>query len=279
MDVLRRLGLRKDREPPVPPPEMRELVGRPDAAHYDNPTGRPIFSEYVPDTAYDSVFDLGCGCGRISRQLMQQKARPKRYLGVDINRSMVEWCRDNLTPSNKDFRFMHHDVYSPSLAPENARRLTALIEAEDSAFSLAAALSIFTHLYEAQAVHYLGEVSRMLRSDGWMISTWFLFDKREFPMMQPFQNTLFINENDPTNAVIYDREWLLKAVSEAGLEVVAVKPPEIRGFHWWITMRPKGPGVEPADFPEDEAPYGSMPPPLLPPRRSSEPQANKEEHS
>jgi hypothetical protein len=27
-------------------------------------------------------------------------------------------------------------------------------------------------------------------------------------MMQTFQNALFINEIDPTNGVIYDRDWV-----------------------------------------------------------------------
>ncbi len=41
--------------------------------------------------------------------------------------------------------------------------------------------------------------------DGLLRSTWFLCEKRYFPMMQDFQNALYINENDTTNAVIYDR--------------------------------------------------------------------------
>ena len=44
-----------------------------------------------------------------------------------------------------------------------------------------------------------------MRPDGWLHASWFLFDKRLFPMMQPFQNALFINETDPSNAVIFDR--------------------------------------------------------------------------
>lgn len=250
----------------MPPRDMRELVGRPDAADYDNPDGERVFP-YIPESAYASVFDFGCGCGRIARQLLQQKPRPKRYVGVDINRRMIEWCQNNLTPVDERFTFQHHDVYSLSHAPENSKQLTAPFEVEDSAFSLVVALSIFTHIHEQQAVHYLAEISRIMRPDGLMVATWFLFDKREFPMMQQFQNTLFINENDPTNAVIYDREWVKKAVDASGLAIVNVIRPEIRGFHWYVVMTSKKSGVESIDFPPDTAPYGSMPPPLLPSRQ------------
>jgi len=38
---------------------------------------------------------------------------------------MVEWCRYNLSPVDPNFRFLHHDVYNPGLAPDNAKQLTA----------------------------------------------------------------------------------------------------------------------------------------------------------
>lgn len=245
------------------------LVGRTDQADYDNPTGELIFPR-VPESAYESVFDFGCGCGQLARQLLQQKSRPKRYFGVDVNREMVEWCRDNLTPVDPNFQFVHHDVFNPGLAPDNARRLTAPFGVEDSAFGLVLAVSVFTHLYEQQAIYYLREIARIMRPDGLFVSTWFFFDKREFPMMQRFQNTLFINENEPSNAVIYDRGWMREALDECGLCVVRTDPPDIRGFHWWLTMRHKRPGDEAFELPSDEAPYGSMPPPLLP--KTQEPQ-------
>jgi hypothetical protein len=103
-----------------------------------------------------------------------------------------------------------------------------------------------------------------MRPDGLLYATWFLFDKRAFPMMQPFQNTLYINRADPTNAVIYDRAWLLKALEATGLVLVDAQPPEMRGFHWYLAIAKKHPGVEPVELPSDEAPYGSMPSPLLP---------------
>ena len=46
----------------------------------------------------------------------------------------------------------------------------------------------------------------MLRDGGIAVTTFFLFDKAGFPMMQEFQNAPYINLDDPTNAVIFDRE-------------------------------------------------------------------------
>jgi hypothetical protein len=91
----------------------------------------------------------------------------------------------------------------------------------------------------------------------------FLFDTQLFPMMQPFQNALFINETDPSNAVIFDRAWLRDTARSLGLVLPWVVPPEVRGFQWYLVMRRAGVGTE-VDLPEDTAPLGHQPPQLTP---------------
>lgn len=82
--------------------------------------------------------------------------------------------------------------------------------------------------------------------------------------MQEFQNALYINLNDPTNAVIFDRDWLKMVTQQAGLRICRIEPPEVRGFHWHIQMeRARPDNSEHAVFPDDEAPIGRRPPPLL----------------
>jgi len=78
----------------------------------------------------------------------------------------------------------------------------------ENGYSLVQAISIFTHMVEHQTAHYLHELRRVMRPDGVAVTTWVVFDQTDFPMMQEFQNALFINDVDPTNAVIFDREWL-----------------------------------------------------------------------
>ena len=77
----------------------------------------------------------------------------------------------------------------------------------------------------------------MLRPDGVAVTTWFLFDKSDFPMMQAFQNALYISDFDPTNAVIFDRRWLARTLEAAGLTVDCRTPPAVRGYQWTIHLR------------------------------------------
>jgi SAM-dependent methyltransferase len=248
---------------PYPPEEMRQLAGGRGISFYDNPSGAPLFAA-LPLEAYDAVLDFGCGCGRVARQLIQQRPRPRTYFGIDLHRGMIEWCVRNLAPRAPGFRFAHHDAYNPGLNPGGVRDPLP-IPADDRSFSLVLAWSVFTHLVEDRARHYLAEVARVLRPDGYLHASWFLFDKREVPMMQEFQNALYINLDDPTNAVIYDRSWVLATAASVGLKVVAATPPTIRGFHWTLVMAHADHQAPAVALPEDRAPLGLARPPLMPP--------------
>lgn len=246
---------------PLPPLEMRKLVGPTEERFYDNPDGRPVIGEVAPER-YRSVLDFGCGCGRIARQLIQQEARPERYLGIDLHRGMVRWCQENLAPRAPGFEFRHHDVHNLGFNPGIEKPRTAPFPAEDGAFTLVIAWSVFTHLVQAQVGDYLREIARVLAPEGILTSTWFLYHRADFPMLTEEQRSLYINEQDPTNAVIYDRDFVRERAREAGLAITAATPPAIRGFHWQLQMMPLASGVEEVELPADDAPLGRQPPPL-----------------
>ena len=247
---------------PLPPLELRELVGTTDPAAYDNPTGEPIF-EGLPAAAWRSYLDFGCGCGRSARRLIQQHPRPERYVGVDLHRGMVRWCEQNLAPHAEGFEFVHHDVHSPCMNPDPLRPWVLALPAEDGSVTLLEATSVFTHLVEGQFEFYLDEVARVLAPDGYFYATWFLFDKTGFPYMQDGQNALYINDRDPTNAVVYDRGFLQAALAARGLIIARVFAPSVRGFHWTLKVARAGAGLNRVGIPPDTAPVGRRPPPMV----------------
>jgi len=245
---------------PIPPFEMRQLVGPTDESAFDNATGDSILE--VPDSQFAAVLDFGCGCGRLARQLIQQRVRPLRYLGFDLHPGMIRWCQQNLAPRASGFEFRHHDVENAYFNPGEGKPPLLPMPAEDGAFSLVIALSVFTHTTQAHAEYYLKEVVRVLQPGGMLAASFFLFEKRYFPMMQDFQNALYINIEDPWNAVIFDREWLQTSLRNLGLGVVRAIPPGVRGFQWLLHIRRLSAGGPVIQIPEDHAPFGRMPPPI-----------------
>lgn len=248
---------------PMPPLEMRQLVGPLDPESFDNPGGRPIF-DFLPPDVYESVFDFGCGCGRLARQLIQQRPRPALYVGIDLHRGMVRWCQDNLTPWAPYFHFFHHDVYNPGLNPNGERERVLPFPVTGGDFSLVIAWSVFTHLAEWQAAQYFHEVARVLRSDGIFLSTWFLFDQALFPAIQGYTNALYISDSDPSGLVLFNRGWVPQAAAAAGLTITGVRRPTLRGYQWTILMERSRPGLEGMELPEDDAPMGNAPRVMMP---------------
>ncbi|NDC63138.1 MAG: class I SAM-dependent methyltransferase [Planctomycetia bacterium] len=220
---------------PLPPLEMRGLVSPETGdSYYDNPTGEPIWGPLdIPPLAageaYRRVLDFGCGCGREARRLLLQDVRPESYVGIDIHREMIEWCRSNLTCDG--FRFHHHDVWSPTYAPRNTRNRVLPIEHLGGDFSLVEANSVFTHLHADQTEFYLRQMRAMLAPRGLIRASWFLFNKKCFPMMGPEQNTLLIDEHETTAAVYYDWASLVALARSLGLRIVRTEWSPILGFH------------------------------------------------
>ncbi|MCS6850904.1 MAG: class I SAM-dependent methyltransferase [Gemmataceae bacterium] len=226
---------------PLPPMELRALVGPRDDEDFDNPTGAPIYP-HLPESAYRFVFDFGCGCGRLARRLIQQRPRPKRYVGIDPHRGMIDWANRHLAPAAPGFEFHHHDVYSPGYAPTNRLRLADHFPADDGCVSLFIAHSVFTHLTLDQTLFYLSELARVLAPDGVAFTSWFFFDNASLPFWSEGPYALYADEKHFSAAVIYDRHWFIEAVRQQGLAVRETKPPQVPGHQWEVWLARRQPG-------------------------------------
>lgn len=208
---------------PYPPLELRGVVGPLEDSAYDNPNGDFIWGQlaYPPleaGEAYRRIFDFGCGCGRDARRLLLQRTPPEEYVGVDVNLALLSWCQDNLSRPN--VRFYHHDVWSRTYAPGNSPNRTLPIRHYGSDFSLINAHSVFTHLYEDQALFYLQEMRHMISEKGIIRSTWFFFNRDWFPPLAPSQNCLYLQIEDPTQAIYYDWSFFVSLVRRLDLRIV-----------------------------------------------------------
>jgi SAM-dependent methyltransferase len=250
---------------PYPPVEMRKLIGTTEQMHFENSEGKLIFGyldfQFGP-AVYDRVFDFGCGCGRLARQLILQKPQPRRYVGIDLHPGLIRWCQRNLHPAATNFDFFYHDVFNLTFNPKPGSPGVAPFPVGDSEFSLVIAHSVFTHVTEEQAIFYLRECARIIDQNGFLYTSWFLFEKQEFPMMQEVCNALYVSYHDPTAAVIFDRQWLIDKAHEMGLRICAPLPPSVRGHQWTIIMTRRTDLPEP-EFPVDNAPRGWVRPPLV----------------
>jgi SAM-dependent methyltransferase len=112
--------------------------------------------------------DVGCGCGRIARELIPQPLRS--YTGFDRHEGMVEWCRREIAARDSRFRFDYYPVKSLYTAwdAQAGSIDAAAIDLPYPAASFDAALvaSVFTHMLPDEVRQYVGELARVLRPGG-----------------------------------------------------------------------------------------------------------------
>jgi SAM-dependent methyltransferase len=101
------------------------------------------------------MLDWGCGCGRISRQFMEDKElHPGRLVGVDIDPVNIQWCKENLKGA---------EFHLTGLLPP-------LPFAAES-FDFIHGNSVFTHLNLKNQDLWLAELRRVLKTDGIAVVT------------------------------------------------------------------------------------------------------------
>jgi SAM-dependent methyltransferase len=96
--------------------------------------------------------DFGCGVGRISIPL--RRSGIEALWGVDPDRGAIRWLRRRFGPE----RFSESPRQPPLSFPAGS-------------FDVVLAVSIFTHLDEADQVSWLAEIARLLRPGGVLIAS------------------------------------------------------------------------------------------------------------
>lgn len=143
---------------PIPPPELLFRVsGAADVEWFlrggawaREAIEQILASAGAPLPAGARVLDFGCGCGRVARAWLT--AGDRRFTGTDSDPAAVRWCRRHLPKGH----FLTNGPWPPLALPA-------------ASCDLVYALSVFTHLPEAQQRAWLSELSRVLVPGGWLV--------------------------------------------------------------------------------------------------------------
>ncbi|WP_091736118.1 class I SAM-dependent methyltransferase [Phenylobacterium immobile] len=151
-------------DPKLPPAYLRVLTAGSADAEVFVQQGRAAAAEFMalakahtaPIGPETRVLEFGCGSGRVARWVID--GTQARFTGCDINPKLIAWCQANLAG---DFRLTE-------LAPP--------LPYADAAFDLVYALSVFTHMHEANARAWFAELARVTAPGGLALLT-FLDDR------------------------------------------------------------------------------------------------------
>jgi SAM-dependent methyltransferase len=141
--------------------------------------GDHLINEMISDGSIrpgHRVLDVGCGLGRTARILTEFLDAQGSYVGLDVNKSSIEWCQDAYK-DYPNFSFIHMDFFNTSYNPTSQHKAEICrFPLEDGTIDFAYSTSLFIHVTLPVVQRYLAEINRVLKPDGTTWNTFFLLD-------------------------------------------------------------------------------------------------------
>lgn len=147
------------------------------------------YERYCPIRPDHHVLEIGCGVGRDAIQLTKLLTSGS-YTGIDIIRPSIEWCTANITRRHANFRFHYLDIKSQIHNPAGTLSVQDVsLPVADGSTDRIILQSVFTHMFEADIVHYLREFRRVLRPGGKVFASFFILDEESLRMARSPERT------------------------------------------------------------------------------------------
>lgn len=177
------------------------------------------------------VLDVGCGIGRMAVPLTRYINRSGRYDGFDIVQSGIDWCQQNLTARYPNFQFVLSDIYNKTYNQTGKIKASEYIfPYPDGVFDLVYLTSVFTHMFPEDVGHYLSEISRVLKPNGFCLITYFLLNQESQELIQSGKSVidfkykiddfLTIDEKVPEEAICLQEEFVLGQYTKYKIAIV-----------------------------------------------------------
>src|SRR5215467_10088435 len=144
----------------LPPHEYQELVCGRNDTHLFEEVGRSL-ANWLSDEGMlapgANFLDIGCGCGRLARYLLDKPIRT--YRGFDRHPGMVHWCSQEISKRDPRFSFDFFPLKSSCYEPlDNERGAFAVEDFHfpylDASFDSCLLASVFTHMPPNEVRHY-----------------------------------------------------------------------------------------------------------------------------
>lgn len=213
------------------PPKSMIFIGDPDGDFLQE--GREFegyLREFCALKPNHRVLDVGCGIGRMAIPLTRFLGPEGEYVGLDIVRKGIQWCRQAITSEYPNFRFIHINVFNKHYNPDGGLQSQEYsFPFQEEQFDIVFLTSVFTHMLPDGLERYISEISRVMRPDGKALITFFLLNEESLKLIQSgksdrqfkfemdgFRTT---NASNPEAAIAYPEDDVLRLFEANNLSI------------------------------------------------------------
>jgi SAM-dependent methyltransferase len=206
--------------------ETFEVLGRAHVANY---------RKYLGLERGMSFLEIASGMARDAFELIEPLGPDGKYIGIDVQRESIVWCQKNISRDHPNFQFYHFDAIHELHNPYGAKTTMDFpLPAPDRSVDRIGLQSLLTHIFEDEVVHYLSEISRVLKPDGLAYVTFLLYSDEIVAASRknartayglrfehPYGDGCYVdNAQYPTGGVAYTDEAMQRMIKRAGLRLV-----------------------------------------------------------
>jgi len=127
----------------------------------------------------DYVLDIGSGIGRTAIALTTYLNQKGIYEGFDVVKLGVDWCNSRIRKDFPTFNFKYIPLFNDLYNNSTLKASQFTFPYENEYFSKIFSFSVFTHMQIDEIQQYFNEISRVIKPNGIVFSTFFLYDDEE----------------------------------------------------------------------------------------------------
>jgi ubiquinone/menaquinone biosynthesis C-methylase UbiE len=177
------------------------------------------------------VLDVGCGIGRMAVPLTDYLSTEGGYWGFDIVKKGIDWCQSRISTKFSNFQFQHSDVYNKYYNSQGEVLAKDFkFPYDDEFFDFVFLTSVFTHMLPPDLENYLSEISRVLKTEGKCLITFFILNEESEDLVQQGRSTLDFrfkigdclttDKKRPEAAIAYKEGHIEALFEKHGLKII-----------------------------------------------------------
>jgi ubiquinone/menaquinone biosynthesis C-methylase UbiE len=175
-------------------------------------------TERLGVTKKTKILEIGCTTGRSFIGLLQ-KVPDIYYIGIDINRWNIEWCKKYLARDNPDYNFQYFDLKHVMYNPTGTIELNKdfRFQFESNYFDVVYATGVLPNYITEEVRIILKDFSRMLKTGGRLHITSFV--EENVPDMEENPDNYLMKFTYPRQIVRYEKNFFDNLINEQGFRI------------------------------------------------------------